>query len=67
MKVIANNNLFKIRAEHGLTIQELAEKADVPAATISRAEHGKPLSVKSASKLCKALKTTFETLFIIKD
>ena len=62
MKVKAKNDLFKVRAEQGLTINELSVKADVPAATISRAENGKALSVKSAGKLCSALNASFETL-----
>ena len=65
LKVKANINLFKLRAANGLTIHDLAEKAGVPEATISRAENGKALSVKSAGKLSKALDATFETLFFI--
>jgi len=65
MKVKATCNLFKARAEQGLTINELADKAKVPTATISRAENGNPLSVKSARKLCIALCETFENLFTI--
>lgn len=65
MKVKATSNLFKARAEQGLTIKELSLKSNVPTATISRAENGKTLSAKSAGKLCAALSRTFETLFII--
>ncbi len=67
MRVKAKNNLFKVRAEQGLTIRELSLRADVPTATISRAENGKTLSVKSAGKLCKTLNVPFETLFTIED
>lgn len=63
MKVKATDNLFRTRAEQGLTIKELATKANVPTATISRAENGKTLSAKSAGKLCIALTKSFETLF----
>lgn len=65
MKVKATSNLFKARAEQGLTIKELSIKADVPTATISRAENGSTLSAKSAGKLCTALGKSFETLFKI--
>lgn len=65
MKVKATSNLFKARAEQGLTIKELSIKADVPTATISRAENGSTLSAKSAGKLCTALSKSFETLFKI--
>lgn len=67
MKVKAKNDLFKTRAELGMTIRELALKANVPTATISRAENGKTLSAKSAGRLCKALNVTFETLFTIEN
>ena len=67
MVVRATENLIKTRAEKILTIKELAEKANVPMATISRAENGKTLSVKSAGKLCKVLDKAFEELFVIED
>lgn len=67
MKVKATSNLFKVRAELGLTIKELSIKANVPTATISRAENGSTLSAKSAAKLCTALNKSFETLFTIES
>lgn len=67
MKVKATSNLFKARAEQGLTIKELSVKSNVPTATISRAENGGTLSAKSAGKLCTALNETFETLFTIEN
>ena len=67
MKIKASENLIMTRAEQGLTIKELAVKADVPTATISRAENGGTLSAKSAGKLCMALNKPFETLFIIEN
>lgn len=63
MKVIANVNLIKARAEMGLTIRELSDIANVPISTISRAENGCPLSVKSASKLSEALKKPLDSIF----
>lgn len=67
MKIKASDNLIKSRAEYSLTIKELAVKADVPTATISRAENGGTLSAKSAGKLCFALNKSFETLFTIEN
>lgn len=67
MKIKATDNLIKTRAEQGLTIKELATRANVPTATISRAENGGTLSAKSAGKLCIALNKTFELLFIIES
>lgn len=63
MKVVANDSLMQTRAEQGLTLRELSKKAGVPSSTISRAENGLPLSVKSAGKLCRALEKSFKTLF----
>lgn len=65
MKVKANKRLMIARAGHGYTIRELSKASGVPTATISRAENGQPLSVKSAGKLCRALNETFENLFEI--
>ena len=67
MKVKANRRLIIARAEHGYTIKELSRTSGVPTATISRAENGQPLSVKSAGKLCRALNATFENLFEIEN
>lgn len=63
MKVKANKRLMIARAEHGYTIKELSRVSGVPTATISRAENGQPLSVKSAGKLCRALDEVFTDLF----
>lgn len=63
MKVKANKRLMIARAEHGYTIRELSIVSGVPTATISRAENGQPLSVKSAGKLCRALDEVFTDLF----
>lgn len=53
MKVRAKQRLLLERATKGITIRELAELAAVPMGTISRAENGQSISVKSASKLSK--------------
>lgn len=63
MKVIANLNLIKSRAELGLTIRELSNIANVPISTISRAENGLPLSIKSASRLSEALSKPLDSIF----
>lgn len=65
MTVIAKESLIIARAEAGYTIKELSEKSDVPSATICRAENGKPLSVRSANKLCRTLNYSFTELFQI--
>ena len=65
MSVLAKAKLIVLRIEAGYTIRELSEKAKVPTATISRAENGKPLSVKSAKKLCQALNVEFNEVFQI--
>lgn len=67
MRVKAKDSLLKSRAEQGLTIRELSDKSYVPIATISRAENGRPLSAKSAGKLCKALNKSFESLFTVEN
>lgn len=67
MKVKANKRLVVARAEQGYTIKELSEASGVPTATISRAENGQPLSIKSAGKLCRTLNESFENLFEIED
>lgn len=46
-----------------IRIKELSRVSGVPTATISRAENGQPLSVKSAGKLCRALDEVFTDLF----
>ena len=54
MKVIAKKEFQVIRIQEGYSISELAKKSNTPVATISRIEKGKPLSPKSAKKLCEA-------------
>lgn len=67
MRVKANKRLVIARAEHGYTIRELSDVSGVPTATISRAENGQTLSVKSAGKLCRALDESFENLFEVQN
>ncbi len=66
MKVKARARLAVARAEHGYSIRELSQVSGVSTATISRAENGQSLSVRSAGKLCRTLDEPFEALFIIK-
>lgn len=65
MKVLAKDNLIIARIEAEFTIKELSLESGVPSATISRAENGKPLSPKSARKLCNTLSKKFSELFEI--
>ena len=62
--VTAKDSLIKSRIAAGLTMRDLSERSGVPIATISRAENGKPLSTKSAHRLCKAFDLGFNDLFI---
>ncbi|MCR4687424.1 MAG: helix-turn-helix transcriptional regulator, partial [Lachnospiraceae bacterium] len=62
---VVRDAFIQERASQGLTMRELADKSGVPIGTISRAESGRPISVKSASKLCGALGKEFKQLFII--
>ena len=63
--VIAKEKLIKTRIKSGMTIRDLSKHSGVPIATISRAENGKPLSVKSAHKLCTVFHMRFDDLFIL--
>lgn len=65
MKVLAKDALIIARIKAEYTIKELSLESGVPSATISRAENGKPLSPKSARKLCKTLGREFCELFNI--
>lgn len=65
MKVRAKQRFLLERATKGITIKELAELSAVPMGTISRVENGQSISVKSASKLSKALGQDFEKLFLV--
>ena len=65
MKVKATERFKVERASKGITIRELSELAAVPIGTISRLENGQSVSVRSASKLSKAMKQEFEKLFYI--
>lgn len=47
--------LREIRLSHGLTLQEVAEKARLSRFTIENAEKGKPISIVSATRIAKAL------------
>lgn len=67
MKVIAKKEFQTIRVQAGYSISELSRKSGTPLATISRAENGKPLSPKSAKKLCTILNQPFDVLFTIED
>ena len=67
MKVIAKKEFQVIRIQEGYSISELAKKSNTPIATISRIEKGKPLSPKSAKKLCEALQKDFGDLFKIEN
>ena len=63
--VIAKEKLIETRIASGKTMRDLSKLSGVPIATISRAENGKPLSVKSAYKLCAAFHMSFDDLFIL--
>lgn len=65
MKVKIQDRFLEERASQGITMRELAEKAKVPIGTISRAENGQSISIKSAAKLCEALEQEFNQLFRI--
>ena len=65
MKVKATERFMIERASKGITIRELSELSAVSTGTISRLENGQPISVKSASKLSKAIEQRFELLFYI--
>ncbi len=65
MKVKIQQSFLQERANKGITIRELSKIAHVPVGTISRAENGHSISIRSASKLCKALGKEFEELFRI--
>ena len=63
--VTAKETLLKARVTAGMTIRDLSKRSGAPIATISRAENGKPLSTKSAHKLCEAFDLGFDDLFVI--
>ncbi|MBQ7676732.1 MAG: helix-turn-helix transcriptional regulator [Lachnospiraceae bacterium] len=65
MKIIAKPLLTEARIRANLTIHELASKANVPVGTLSRAENGHSISMRSAHKLCNFYKQQFESLFEI--
>jgi transcriptional regulator with XRE-family HTH domain len=50
------------RADHGMTQEELAQKAQVARGTIIRAESGAPVNVRTLSRLAKALGLTVREL-----
>lgn len=62
-----NKNLIKNRVMSGMTMRDLSDRSGVPIATISRAENGKPISIRTAHKLCNVFNLGFDDLFIIQD
>ena len=62
-----NKNLIKNRVMSGMTMRDLSDQSGVPIATISRAENGKSISVRTAHKLCNVFNLGFDDLFIIQD
>lgn len=67
MRVVIKDRFLLERASKDITMRELSEKSQVPIGTISRAENGQSISIKSANKLCKALGQEFEILFRIEE
>ena len=65
MKILARKELQTRRVEAGMTIEELSIEAQVPSATISRAENGRALSIKAAHKLRRYFNVDFTDLFVI--
>ncbi len=63
MKIKIQKRFIEERASRGLTMTELAAKAKITEGTISNAERGGSLSIKSAAKLCKALSLEFDQIF----
>lgn len=62
-----NKNLIKNRVMSGMTMRDLSDQSGVPIATISRAENGKAISVRTAHKLCNVFNLGFDDLFIVQD
>jgi transcriptional regulator with XRE-family HTH domain len=56
-------NLETIRRNRNLQQQELADSAGVPQATVSRAENGKGITIRSAMRIVRALSLTVEEVF----
>lgn len=56
-------NLETIRRTRGLQQQDVADEAKVPQATISRAESGKGITLRSALKVARSLGLTVEEVF----
>ena len=67
MRVVIKDRFLLERASKDIPMRELSEKSQVPIGTISRAENGQSISIKSANKLCKALGQEFEILFRIEE
>ena len=60
------NNLYEKRRSHGLTQQELSERADVSRKSINAIENGIYVpSTVLALKIAKTLKCKVEDLFIL--
>jgi len=63
-KLVINNRIQELRAEQGLTQQELAEAVDVTRATIIALEKGSyNPSLELAFRLSKFFKTGIEKIF----
>ena len=65
MKVMIQQSFLLERASKGISMRELSKRAHVTIGTISRAEKGHSISIKSAYRLCKALEKEFDQLFKI--
>ena len=57
--------LERSRILAGMTVQQMAARASVPASSIVRAEKGNSVTVTTATGICKALDRTFDDLFQI--
>lgn len=66
MKIIVKNDILtKKRIINGLTVNGLAQKANLSFTAINRAENGLSISPKTAKEICVALNLDFEDVFEI--
>lgn len=59
------NKVRKYRKALNMTLEQLAEKSDIPVSTISDIENGAEPRVKTAIFLARALHTTVERLWLV--
>lgn len=67
MKKIYTHPLRRVREQHNLTIEKLAEAAKLGAKTVWNAEHNHPVSAESRQRLCNYFHMTSLELGLISD